>query len=72
MFKVFASNQPAFDSQPSTFNCLMPPTDLLAGLPSEELVREGLADLEAERRTIPACLALAPKSTAQFKLIVGV
>jgi hypothetical protein len=30
--------------------------DLLTGLPGEDLVREGLADLEAGRWTIPACL----------------
>ena len=34
----------------------MPPNDLLSGLPGEELVREGLLDLQAARCTIPACL----------------
>ena len=29
---------------------------LIAGLPGEALVREGLSDLEAGRLTIPACL----------------
>ena len=31
-------------------------TGLMQDLPGEALVREGLADLEAGRRTIPACL----------------
>jgi hypothetical protein len=35
----------------------MGPSDLIAGLPGEELLRRGLADLEAGLRTIPACLA---------------
>ena len=30
--------------------------DLIARLPGESMVREGLADLEQGRRTIPACL----------------
>ena len=30
--------------------------DLLAGLPGDVLVREGLSDVQAGRRTIPACL----------------
>jgi hypothetical protein len=34
----------------------MAPNDLLAGLPGEDLVREGLADLQAGRCTVPACL----------------
>ena len=34
----------------------MIPDDLLAGLPGADLVREGLADVAAGRRTIPACL----------------
>jgi hypothetical protein len=34
----------------------MKPNDLLTGLPGEELVREGLADAQAGRCTIPACL----------------
>ena len=34
----------------------MKPADLLAGLPGETLMREGLADWAAGRRTIPACL----------------
>jgi hypothetical protein len=32
--------------------------DLLTGLPGEELVREGLADLQAGRWTVPACLVV--------------
>jgi hypothetical protein len=34
----------------------MAANDLVAGLPGEALVRQGLADLQAGRRTIPACL----------------
>ncbi len=34
----------------------MKPDDLLAGLPGETLVRQGLADFTAGRCTIPACL----------------
>ena len=33
------------------------PSDLLAGLPGEALLREGLADFQSGRRSIPACLA---------------
>ena len=36
----------------------MTPNDLLTGLPGEELVREGLADLQAGRWTVPACLVV--------------
>ena len=34
-----------------------PPPDLLTGLPGEPLVREGLADSQSGRHSIPACLA---------------
>lgn len=34
-----------------------PPPDLLTGLPGEPLVREGLADFQSGRHSIPACLA---------------
>ncbi len=34
----------------------MNPEDLLRGLPGEDLVRQGLADFRAGRRTVPACL----------------
>jgi hypothetical protein len=34
----------------------MPTNDLITGLPGEALVREGLADYEAGRFTIAACL----------------
>jgi hypothetical protein len=34
----------------------MSSNDLMSGLPGEALVREGLADCQAGRRTIPACL----------------
>ncbi len=30
--------------------------ELIRGLPGEELVRQGLADFQADRHTIPACL----------------
>lgn len=30
--------------------------DLITGLPGEALVREGLADIQAGRHTVPACL----------------
>lgn len=30
--------------------------DLIAGLPGEDLIRKGLADLQAGRWTVPACL----------------
>jgi len=36
---------------------VMRPNDLMDGLPGEELVREGLADLRASRCTVAACLA---------------
>ena len=32
--------------------------DMLRGLPGEELVREGLVDLQAGRWTVPACLVI--------------
>jgi hypothetical protein len=32
------------------------PNELLAGLPGEDLIREGLADVQTGRCTIPACL----------------
>ena len=35
---------------------MTPSSDLLAGLPGEELVRQGLADIAAGRRTQTACL----------------
>lgn len=34
----------------------MKPNDLMVGLPGEEIVRQGLADTDAGRCTIPACL----------------
>jgi hypothetical protein len=34
----------------------MKTNDLIAGLPGETLVRQGLADLQSGRRTVPACL----------------
>ncbi len=34
----------------------MAPNDLLTGLPGEDLVREGLSDLQIGRWTVPVCL----------------
>jgi hypothetical protein len=34
----------------------MPTNDLIQGLPGEALLREGLADFQSGRATIPACL----------------
>jgi hypothetical protein len=34
----------------------MTPNELLAGLPGEDLIREGLVDAQTGRCTIPACL----------------
>ena len=34
----------------------MTPSDLLAGLPGEALIRQGLLDVAEGRETIPACL----------------
>jgi hypothetical protein len=34
----------------------VPPDDIITGLPGEGLVREGLADREAGRATVAACL----------------
>lgn len=35
---------------------------LVAGLPGESLVREGIADVVAGRRTVPACLVAIARS----------
>jgi len=43
-------------SVPPSRNSVVKANDLLAGLPGESLVRTGLADVQAERCTIPACL----------------
>ena len=46
--------------------------DLMSGLPGEALVREGLADLEAGRRTIATCLvAIARPRLAEAGLVPG-
>jgi hypothetical protein len=42
--------------KPKKGNSAMPTNDLIAGLPGETLVREGLADCQAGRCTIAACL----------------
>jgi len=36
----------------------MTPDELMAGLPGEELIREGLADSQAGRHTVAACLVI--------------
>jgi len=46
--------------------------DLLQGLPGEALLREGLADFESGRCTIPACLvAMARQRLRRAGLITG-
>jgi hypothetical protein len=40
----------------------MPTDNPIDGLPGEDLIREGLADLESGRRTIPACLVEIARS----------
>jgi hypothetical protein len=46
--------------------------DLLLGLPGEALLREGLADFQSERCTIPACLvAIARSRLRRAGLITG-
>ena len=42
--------------QPSAPAPRLPVADLLAGLPGEALVRQGLADIQTGRHTIPASL----------------
>ena len=43
----------------------MPTPDLMLGLPGEAVVREGLADYEAGRCTVPACLVGMARSRLQ-------
>ena len=46
--------------------------DLIAGLPGEDLIREGLGDLDAGRASIPACLvAVAWTRLSRTGLIPG-
>lgn len=44
---------------------------ILSGLPGEELLREGLADMQAGRCTIPACLAAIGLPRLQRAGLVG-
>ena len=47
-------------------------SDLLQGLPGEALVREGLADFQSGRCTIPACLVgMARPRLRRAGLITG-
>jgi hypothetical protein len=47
--------------------------DLIVGLPGEALIREGLADFESGRCTIPACLVgMAQSRLRRAGLITGV
>ncbi len=51
----------------------MKTNDLIAGLPGEALLREGLADFQSGRRTIPACLVgIARSRLARAGLIESV
>ena len=43
-------------SKRNSFAIQMKTDDLMTGLPGEDLLRQGLADFQAERCTIPACL----------------
>jgi hypothetical protein len=46
--------------------------DLMSGLPGEELLREGLADFQSGRSTIPACLVgMAQPRLRRAGLITG-
>jgi hypothetical protein len=48
-------------------------SDLLQGLPGEALLREGLADFQSGRRTIPACLVgMARSRLRRAGLLTGV
>jgi len=50
----------------------MKTNDLIAGLPGETLVRQGLADLQSGRRTISACLVgIARGRLRHAGLLVG-
>ena len=52
---------------------MTPPPDLLAGLPGETLVREGLADARAGRATIPAYLvAIASPRILRYGLLPSI
>ncbi len=51
----------------------MKTNDLIAGLPGEALLREGLADFQSGRCTIPACLVgIARTRLTRAGLIQGV
>ena len=51
----------------------MKTNDLIAGLPGEALIREGLADFQAGRCTVPSCLVgIARSRLTRAGLIQGV
>jgi hypothetical protein len=51
----------------------MSPDDLMTGLPGEALLREGLADFQSGRCTIPACLVgMARPRLRRAGLLTGV
>jgi hypothetical protein len=45
--------------------------DLIAGLPGETLVREGLADFKSGRLTIPACLVAMARPRLRDAGLIG-
>ncbi len=49
----------------------MTSNDLIAGLPGETLVREGLADFKSGRLTIPACLIAIAQTRLRHAGLIG-
>ena len=49
----------------------MKTNDLLAGLPGESLIREGLADFKSGRCTIPACLIAMARTRLRRAGLIG-
>lgn len=45
--------------------------ELIAGLPGENLIRKGLADLRAGRRTVPACLVAVARTRLTRAGLIG-
>lgn len=45
--------------------------EIIAGLPGEALVRQGLSDLRAGRRSIPACLAVIAQGRLRRAQLLG-
>jgi hypothetical protein len=50
---------------------MMPRPDLLRGLPGEELIAEGLADLEQGRTTVAACLVAISRPRLERAGLLG-